>query len=422
MTSDDPIAAFYQRFPYPPRGKGRGEKNLDWIIPGSLPEVAHHVFGGVLPRGRPFRVLIAGGGTGNAVVSLGGWMGRLGIAGSIDYLDLSPSSCAIARARAEAAGVANASFQVGPIEALADGPADVYDYIDFCGVLNHVPDQASALAALSHALAPGGGIGVMAYGRLGRTGVYEAQTALSMLGVDGTRSDGVALARSFLTGLPARNWLSLNPGFADLAKADDIEIADVLLNPRDRAFTTTELDDLMTGAGLRIRCFCPPYLYDPAAALRNPTLKAAAAALDRRSQWQLAEFLQGSFRKHVLYATKPVPGAVVGEPDADPVGRLLGEPDTLLVPANIDLPALAASIADAPDGRYALQFKVDGRELSIGTRFTPLDLAIMGAFDGPTRVGEILNRLESRSSDVPGALRALQPRLTKFRMLYVMAG
>ena len=428
MTTVDPVASFYQRFPYPPRDPAAAPDTLAWILPANLPTVAHHVFAGALPRGRPLRFLVAGGGTGDAVLALGGWLRRLGLDGSIDYVDLSRASCAIARRRAEAAGLDNVSFRIGPLEALANGPAGQYDYIDFCGVLNHVPDPARALAALAHVIAPGGGIGVMAYGSLGRTGVYEAQAALRMLGVDGARPDGPALARSFAAGLPTSNWLLRNPSFERIAEADDAELSDVLLNPRDRAFTTDILDDLMTGAGLAIRSFIPPFLYDPVPALRDPALKVAATGLDRRGRWRLAELLQGNFSKHVFYAVKPAPGATgvaAGAGDDDPAERLLADPATVLFPIAIDLPAVAAALAARPAERRSLQVTVDRRSVTIGIRLSDLDLAILAALDGPTRIGAVTARVavgKSAPGEVAAALGPLQRKLTRLGLLHLMAG
>ena len=421
MTTVDPVAAFYQRFPYPPRNPAAVPDTLAWILPANLPTVAHHVFAGALPRGRALRFLVAGGGTGDAVLALGGWLKRLGLDGSIDYVDLSRASCAIARRRAEAAGLGNVSFRVGPLEALATGPAGEYDYVDFCGVLNHVPDPARALAALAHVIAPGGGIGVMAYGSLGRTGVYEAQAALRLLGVDGSRPDGPALARSFASGLPKSNWLLRNPTFERIAEADDVELADVLLNPRDRAFTTDVLDDLMTGAGLAIRSFIPPFLYDPVPALRDPALKTAAADLDRRGRWRLAELMQGNFSKHVFYAVKPAPGAAAVPGDDDPAERLLADPATVLFPIAIDFPAVAAALAARPAERRSLQVTVDRRAVTVGIRLSDLDLAILAALDGPTRIGAITARVAA-GDGVGAALGPLQRKLTRLGLLHLMAG
>lgn len=420
-AAEDPIAAFYTRFPYPWREPSAEQARLEWILPGCLPAIAHYIFGGVLPNGRPLRILIAGGGTGDAVIGLGGWLQRLGLDGRIDYLDLSERSCAIARSRAEVLGLDMVSFEVGPIEALGDRPGGAYDYIDFCGVLNHVPDPSVALAALSHALAPGGGIGVMAYGGLGRTGVYEAQAALGLLGVDAERPDGVALARAFVRGLPKTNWLVRNPSFENVADADDAEVADVLLNPRDRAFSTDSLDDLVQAAGLRIRGFAPRFLYEPAAALREPALKAAAAALDRRERWRLAELLQGSCNKHVLYAVRPTDDGR-DDPDADPAERLLDDPRTLLVPAGLDLPSLAASLRVTPADRRGVRVQVGSRILTAGLAVSDLDLAVLSAIDGPTRVGAVLEKIGGARGPATEPLRALQRRLTDLGVLYVMAG
>lgn len=419
--TDDPIAAFYQRFPYPGRTPEGEQGEFAWILPGCLPAIAHHVFGGVLPGGRPLRLLVAGGGTGDAVIGLGGWLKRLGLPGSIDYLDLSERSCAIAQRRAAAAGLDAVTFGIAPVETLADAPGGIYDYIDFCGVLNHVPDPGRALTALSHALAPGGGLGVMAYGALGRTGVYEAQAALRMLGVDGTHPDGVALAGAFVRGLPKTNWLLRNPGFAAIAGADDAELADVLLNPRDRAFSTDALDDLTTAAGLRIRCFAPPFAYDPVATLPAPALRSAAEGLDRRARWRLAELLQGSFKKHVFYAVKAGPGHRV-DAGTDPAERLLDDPRTMLFPAGIDPPALAESLRQAPADRQGVQVDVDGRSMAVGLRLSELGLAVLSAIDGPTRAGEVLERFADRREAALRELRGLQRRLTRLGVLYVMAG
>lgn len=417
---DDPVAAFYGRYPYPRRSAEKGAGDLAWIRPSSLPVVAHHVFGGVLPRDRALRLLVAGGGTGDAVIGLGGWLQRLGIPGHIDYVDLSERSCAIARRRADAHGLTTVSFRVAPLEALGDGPPQLYDYIDCCGVLNHVSDQAAALAVLAHVLAPGGGIGLMAYGSLGRSGVYEAQAALSMLGVDASRPDAVPLARAFVQGLPKTNWLLRNPGFQAVAEADEAELADVLLNPRDRAFDTDELDRLVTAAGLRIRCFTPPFLYDPASALRDPALRAAAAGLDRRARWRLAELLQGSLRKHVFYAVGD-DGAEPADPAADPAETLLDDPGTLLVPAGIDPPALAATLRPVAERRRGIGIDIDGRTVSAALPLSALGLDLLARIDGPTPVGAVLDGCAAAPAEATSELRALQRRLTQLGLLYIMA-
>lgn len=417
MTSEDPIATFYERYPYPERRVD--ELDCQSVVPSNLPMVAHYVFGGRIPRDRPFRVLVAGGGTGDAVLAMGQGMRRFGVTGSIDCLDLAEPSLAIARERARRAGLQDVAFHRAPIESLAEGAAARFDYVDLCGVLNHVPDPAAALAALSHALAPEGGIGVMAYGALGRTGVYEAQEALRLLGADATSADGLGLARAFAASLPRDNWLAKNPAFETLARADDAELADVLLNPRDRAFSTDRLVDLTEAAGLGIRAFVPPFLYDPAVALREPALREAASDLDHEARWRLAELLQGCLNKHVFYAVKA--GAEhrgVMEPSA-----LLDDPETLLVPHGTDLSATAAALAALPEENRSIRVAIESRVVGVGVRLSALDLGILAAIDGPTRVGAVRDRHAGTApAAIAGSLRRLIRVFSAVSMLHVMAG
>lgn len=410
----DPIASFYERFPYPSRSAGAHTGSLDWILPSALPAVAHYVFGGRLPERRPLRFLVAGGGTGDAVVALGGWVRRLGLSATIDYVDLSERSCAIARERAGRMGLENVSFRIMALEDLAADETQAFDYIDLCGVLNHVPDPSAALSALSHMLASGGGLGVMVYGSLGRTGVYPAQRALSMLGVDAGREDAVSLARSFLKDLPATNLLRTNTQFEKLSDADDVELADVLLNPRDRAFDVEGLESLFGASGLCIRAFLPPFLYDPAGALRDPALKAAAEALDQSARWQLAELLQGRFRKHLFYATRT-------HHVYPAVEALLADDRTVLVPAGVDLKRIADG-AGAGDRPVGLELSIDGRNVHVGLRLTADEREVLRMIDGPTSIADIHERVPGDREVIEEAIRSVQPRLTRLGLIHVMGG
>ena len=88
----------------------------------------------------------------------------------------------------------------------------------------------------------------MAYGASGRSGFYQIQTALSILGVakDG---DGVSGDRALLAGIPTNHPHATNPNIGDIEQLHDIEIADRYLNPRDKAFSVRDLTTLCAGAG-----------------------------------------------------------------------------------------------------------------------------------------------------------------------------
>ncbi len=89
-----------------------------------------------------------------------------------------------------ARGLENISFHQGSLLDLPGRGWPPFDYIDCCGVLHHLADPAAGLAALVAVLAPGGGLGLMLYGELGRTGVYPAQRAIARLAGDGPASGG----------------------------------------------------------------------------------------------------------------------------------------------------------------------------------------------------------------------------------------
>lgn len=79
----------------------------------------------------------------------------VGPSGSVIGIDMTPEMLAKARASARSAGLANIEFQDGQLEALPieAGWADV---VISNGVLNLVPDKASALAEMYRVLRPGG--------------------------------------------------------------------------------------------------------------------------------------------------------------------------------------------------------------------------------------------------------------------------
>ena len=166
------------------------------------------------------------------------------------------------------------------LPALGLGP---FDYIDCCGVLHHLPVPSAGLAALVAVLAPGGGMGLMVYAPHGRTGVYMVQDALTLLAApDQPPAARLDVARRAMRHLPESNWLRFNRNFADHITGGDAGLYDLLLNPRDRAFTVTGLRRVCSPtAGMAVTAFMEPMRYDPATWLPEPKLRARAASLGR---------------------------------------------------------------------------------------------------------------------------------------------
>ncbi len=367
----DRVRDQYEAYPYPARNPRDESKRQISGSPSHLDELNHYVFAGALDFAAPFRVLVAGGGTGDALIMLAQHCADAGIPADITYLDLSETSRGIAEARAEARGLSAIRFLTGSLlEAgtLAPGP---YDYIDCCGVLHHLPDPDAGLAALTEQLSPEGGMGLMLYGSYGRTGVYPLQSALSRLGdgLDGPAQ--VALARRVLSALPETNWFRRNPLLQD-HKDSDAGLYDLLLHSQDRAYTVPELAALTEGAGLAITGLVPPLRYDPAAYVHDPRLRRLIEELPPLDRAALAEELTGVIKTHAFYAVpKARASNAVARPDrpemvpvlrdvdgADLAGRLKpGQGLSADLPGltgRMPLPPLAGAILARIDGKRDL--------------------------------------------------------------------
>ena len=101
-------------------------------------------------------VLEAGCGTGAQTVTLA----RNSPQARITSIDVSAESLAEAKAKTEAAGIANVQFQQADIFALPFAPAS-FDHVFICFVLEHLADPVGALVALKALIKPGGTITVI---------------------------------------------------------------------------------------------------------------------------------------------------------------------------------------------------------------------------------------------------------------------
>src|SRR5436305_155614 len=66
----DEVRAQYEALPYPPRDPREEALRLITGTPSHILEVNHYLFSGRLNFNRPFRALVAGGGTGDACIML----------------------------------------------------------------------------------------------------------------------------------------------------------------------------------------------------------------------------------------------------------------------------------------------------------------------------------------------------------------
>jgi hypothetical protein len=239
-------------------------------------------------------------------------------------------------------------------------------------VLHHLPDPAAGLRALLSVLAPVGGLGLMVYAPHGRTGVYMIQDALRALAPpDQPPQQRLDTARRVMRHLPETQWLRHNRNFDDHINGGDAGLYDLLLNPRDQAFTVPALDAMLHDAGLEVACWVEPLRYDPVPLLPDPRLRTLLTGMTPTQRAAVAESLAGNMAVHIVYCTRiedppnradpfaPEAVPIIREWTADDFAKVIG-PDGAMV-VNLDglripvaLPPLALALLRLVDGTRPL--------------------------------------------------------------------
>ncbi|MFT8542489.1 class I SAM-dependent methyltransferase, partial [Acetobacter sp.] len=160
---DAGLAAQYEAYPYPERDPQDENRRLLIGSPSHLREVDYWVFGAQRPRSQALRVLVAGCGTGDGAIMLATQLARVARPAEVVCLDRSEKALSIAQARAKARSLDNIRFVQGSLTEPESLELGLFDYIDCCGVLHHLPDPVAALQTLERHLAPPAGMGVNVY-------------------------------------------------------------------------------------------------------------------------------------------------------------------------------------------------------------------------------------------------------------------
>jgi SAM-dependent methyltransferase len=328
-------------------------------------------YGGRLDLQAPLRVLVAGGGTGDAALLLADQLRRVGNPGRVTYLDLSTASRRIAEERASRFGLDNIDFHTGSLLEVGSQLPGPYDYINCSGVLHHLPEPEEGARALSSVLAPEGVLGAMVYGTMGRIGVYQAQQLLRTLSDGLDLPEQVALTRRVL-GDNSPPWLARNEAMQFADTLSDAEIMDRYLHPQDRSYTVPELIGLMEAASLQIVSLVPALLYEPRLYAGETALERITG-LDPWEKASVAELLAGSFSTHSWFAVRS------DRPKPEPVGLEPGAVVHLLLPVATEL---AKQIAG---GQLTLQ--VGHLTLDVEVQASALASLVLQSIDGKITLG-----------------------------------
>jgi SAM-dependent methyltransferase len=385
------VRAQYEALPYPARDPKEERERL--INPSSerLSNLNHFCFKGRQDF-RAFRALVAGAGTGDGTIYLAEQLKALPGARVVS-IDVSAASNDVARARARVRGLRNITFLHGSLLDLAAMDLEPFDYVNCTGVLHHLADPDEGLKALKAVVKPEGALGLMVYGRYGRTGVYQMQALMRL--INGDEPDlqvKVDNTKAVLACLPAGNWFKRGADLvSDHERMGDAGIYDLFLHEQDRAYTVPEVYAFVERAGLHLVDYCQARdraLLEPATYLRDAAVLERVQALDLPTRRAIAELISGRLTKQHVYAA-PSADTVASPDDLDNVPFLSGFPGE-----GVHL-ALAAQLRRAPGAPLEVNTG-DFKYAFVPRRHTA---AIFTHLDGARCFGEIFAAVRAETGE-----------------------
>lgn len=410
-AAEDRVLEQYEQYPYPKRDPEEEGFRLVVREAEYLARINHHLFGGREGFQGPFRILIAGGGTGDDAIFLAEQL--RGRPAEIVYVDPSQPSLAIARSRAVRRGLDNIAFHQGRIQDLEPGRWGLFDYICCIGVLHHLPDPPAGLKQLASVLSERGGMGFLLYATHGRRGLYQVQRLMRLVNGTGMKLDRqVENAMSAIAGLvPTHPFFrsGKQEDVLELYRRDPIELVDAVLHAQDTSYTVPELYTLVDSAGLKLVDFThwSPYTgvyrmhYQPSAYTADPKLRAQMAALPRRVQQEIGELMHGGIDLHAFYVSRREDAAArIRDPDMVPF--------LMLGPAQIALSDQALTLTDNLSRTVSVNLPPGGR-------------ALIAAIDGSRTVPGIVEEAGhtlGAASPGPMVLRAMLEELYEILLGY----
>ncbi len=297
----------YEAYPYPPRNPADEKVRLENSWHDFLELINFYCFEGRNNFSQEFKVLVAGGGTGDQTIFLAEQL-RYNRRAEVVHLDFSDKCNEIARRRAEVRKLANITWVRGSVLDLPSLKLGPFDYINCVGVLHHLEDPKAGLQTLCSVLKADGAMSLMLYGKYGRTGVYHLQELLRRLNSNETDLEAkLANTKIVLDSLPKTNWFKRSEAIiGDHKEFGDAGIVDLLLHAQDRAFTVDELYDLVEGCDLQVIELIERgrSKYKVESYIRDKRMLDKIGTLSRRQQQALAELLAGDMIVHNFYVAR----------------------------------------------------------------------------------------------------------------------
>lgn len=244
----------YEEFPYPERKPEDEKTRLVLTMSSQLPLVNQIAFKGKCDFNN-FRVLVAGGGTGDAAIAWAELL-RKKENSEVVYLDMSTKSMSIAQERAKVRKLENITWLNESLLDLPNLNLGEFDFIDCSGVLHHLKDPDEGLKALKSVLKPKGVMFIMVYAKYGRSTIYIMQELMRMVNANEPDSKKQIInAKKILESQPSYNLFNILQGLKVWHYNDtknDAGIYDLLLHSQDRPYTILEVHDWLERCNLNM--------------------------------------------------------------------------------------------------------------------------------------------------------------------------
>jgi len=311
------VRAHYEEFPYPPFDPELEKQTFTFTNHDLMDSVNFHCFEGKRDFSKPFRVLIAGGGTGTSTIT---WAEQLrNTDGEVVYLDMTQTSMEVCKKRAEIRGLTNIRWVHDSILEIPRLDLGEFDYICCTGVLHHLESPEQGLAALKSVLKDDGAMLIMVYAKYGRSAIYGLQDL--MANINQGEEDlqlHVDNCKTVLKDISKDNWLNYNKEAFSGDLTSDNGIYDLLLHNQDRAYSVPDLYEFIQGQNLHILDLFPQQqfpaalAYDPATYIKQPEMLKKIQQMNIQQQQTICEILNGRITMHECYVTptprtKPAP-------------------------------------------------------------------------------------------------------------------
>lgn len=298
----------YEDYPYPMRNPDDERKTIYVTATEFLGKISHYCFRGKRDLRCGCRFLVAGGGTGDAAIYLAEQLRSTD--SHVVYLDISRASMDIARKRAAIRGLDNITWYNNSLLELPGLVDCKFDYINCCGVLHHLENPRAGLLALKSVLKNDGAMGLMLYGKIGRTAIYQMQDLMRL--VNSTTRDPeqkIDNTRHVLASLPDTSWYRRDEAnwITELSRARDTEIYDLFLHAQDQAYTIQDIYRLLGECGLNLVYLTgfpgQSLKYRPGEFIHDKHLLSIVGGLPVHEQQAVAELLCGNIKTHTFYTS-----------------------------------------------------------------------------------------------------------------------